>query len=85
VTDFIHGNMTSEGMLQMREAVRKFSDSVLVIAGAQDYAYDAESLIELDKLLSDDKAIMYNFHPYMGQYQAGDKKKNADGFEAIIK
>ena len=28
---------------------------------------------------------MYNFHPYMGSYQAGDKQKTADGFENIVK
>ena len=27
---------------------------------------------------------MYNFHPYMGQYQAGDTKKNPDGFEKMV-
>ena len=28
---------------------------------------------------------MYNFHPYMGANQAGDTKKTADGFEAMVK
>ena len=46
---FINGNDTYAGMLDMIAAVRKNSaDQMLVIAGANDWAYDAASLIELD-------------------------------------
>ena len=46
---FINGDGTYAGMLDMIAAVRKNSaDQMLVIAGANDWAYDAESLIELD-------------------------------------
>ena len=82
---FINGNGTYAGMLEMIKAVRNNSpDQMLVIAGANDYAYDAQSLIELEGK-TNDELIMWNFHPYMGQTQAGDKKKTADGFENIVK
>lgn len=72
----------------MVAAVRKHAPSgVLVIAGALDYAYDATTAIALDKkltTLSQQQNIMYNFHPYMGTYQQGDTKKNADGFESMV-
>jgi len=76
-------------MTNMVKAVRNAApDAVLVIAGAKSYAYDAKSAIDLDKKLKetgDNKNIMYNFHPYMGPNQAGDKKKTADGFEDMVK
>ena len=82
---YINGNDTYAGMLDLIEAVRKNSaDQMLVIAGGNGWAYDAESLIELDGK-TQDELIMYNFHPYMGPNQAGDTKKNADGFEAMVK
>ena len=53
-------------MLEMIQTVRKNApDSVMVVAGAEAYAYDADSLISLDKLAKDD-LLMWNFHPYMG-------------------
>ena len=82
---FINGDSTYVGMLDMIAAVRKNSaDQMLVIAGANGWAYDAASLIELDGKTSE-QLIMYNFHPYMGSAQAGDTAKTADGFEAIVK
>jgi len=49
---YLHGNDKYTGMMEMANAVRKYSnDSVLVIAGSQNWAYDADSLIALDKLL----------------------------------
>ena len=60
------------------------ADQVLVIGGGNDYAYDADSLIKLDGQTSD-SLIMYNFHPYMGPNQSGDKHKNADGYETMVK
>ena len=82
---FIHGDDTYAGMLDMIAAVRKNSaDQVLVVAGGNDWAYDADSLVELEKQ-TDEQLMMYNFHPYMGATQAGDTHKNADGFEAMVK
>lgn len=73
---YLHGCDEYEGMLPMIEAVRRHAkDGVLVIAGAQDYAYDTDSLVSLDSHLGEEKLVMYNFHPYMGEYQAGDTKK----------
>lgn len=86
---YLNGNSQFESMANMVAAVRKHApDGVLVIAGEKDYAYDAQSAIDLDNKLKQtgqNKNIMYNFHPYMGQYQAGDKKKTADGFESMVK
>ena len=46
---FINGNDQFAGMLDMIAAVRKNSpDQMLVIAGANDWAYDATSLVALD-------------------------------------
>lgn len=82
---FIHGNSQYVGMLDMIAAVRKHStDGMLVIAGGNGWAYDSESLIALEKAGLSDSNVMYNFHPYMGPNQAGDKKKTADGFEAMV-
>ena len=47
---FIHGNSEYAGMLDLIAAVRKnTADGVLVVAGGNDWAYDADSLVELDK------------------------------------
>ena len=52
VTEYINGSSTKAGMKEMAAAVRKHSkDSLLVVAGAQGYAYDASSLLELDRQL----------------------------------
>jgi len=77
-------------MTSMVAVVRENApNAVLVIAGAKDYAYDAQSAIDLDSKLAEttltNKNIMYNFHPYMGPNQSGDSKKTADGFEAMVK
>ena len=45
----------------------------MVIGGARDWAYDAESLIQLDAL-TDDSLIMYNFHMYMFQNRTNELK-----------
>jgi hypothetical protein len=73
-------------MISMAQAVRKNSQNPMVIAGAYQYAYDADSLISLKALepFKDDQNLIWNFHPYQGPSQAGAKNKNADGFEAMI-
>ena len=46
---WLHGDGTYAGMLDMISAVRKNSqDGVLVVAGAQGWAYDADSLVQLE-------------------------------------
>ena len=81
---WMNGDSTYAGMLEMAAAVRKNSpDQMLVIGGGNGYAYDTESLIELDGKINDD-LVLFNFHPYMGPYQAGDASKSADGFESIV-
>ena len=80
---YLNGDDTYVGMIPMIEAVRKHSnDQVLVIAGAREWAYDTDSLIELDSLTSEE-LIMYNYHAYM---KAATPKeiKNADSFETNI-
>ena len=82
---YLHGNDTYTGMLDMIAAVRKNTqDGVLVVAGGTGWAYDADSLIALEGQTTEE-LMMYNFHPYMGPNQAGDSKKSADGFEAMVK
>ena len=85
---YLNGDSQYESMVNMVSAVRKAApDSVLVIAGAKDYAYDAQSAIDLDKKLAEtgqNQNIMYNFHPYMGGGSA-DKRKTASGFEDMVK
>lgn len=67
----------------MIEAVRKYSDDqVLVIAGAKDWAFNNESLIELDSK-TDDTLIMYNYHAYMNP-SSPKALKNTDSLEAYI-
>jgi len=49
---FLNGNTAYTGMIDMIAAVRAHSkDSVLVIAGQLNWAYDATSLITLDGML----------------------------------
>ena len=51
---YLNGNGTYEGMLDMIAAVRRNSaDQMLVVAGANGWAYDADSLIELDGKVDD--------------------------------
>jgi hypothetical protein len=65
----------------MMSTIRKNSaDQVFVIAGGDGWAYDSDTLVTLDGQ-TDESLIMYNFHPYMGPNQQGDKRKAADGFE----
>ena len=73
-------------MLEMYDTIRTNSpDQVLVVAGGGGWAYDASSLVDLDKKRPDENLVMYNYHPYMGADQQGDQRKSADGFEAQVK
>lgn len=55
---------------------------MLIIAGAKDWAYHNESLIELDQL-TDDTKIMYNYHMYMHP-DSQKNHKNIDALEAYV-
>lgn len=81
---WMNGDETHSGMLEMLQAVRKHSSNPAVIAGYGGYAYDADSLVQLDAQLGDEKNVIYNFHPYMGPNQAGDSKKCPAGFESRV-
>jgi len=81
---WMNGDGTYAGVLEMIKTIRDNStDQMLVIAGATSYAYDADSLVELEGSLTDN-LVMYNFHPYMGPNQSGKYRGNADGFEAMV-
>ena len=72
VATWMNGSDQFAGMLEMRAVVRKHTpDSMLVIAGAQAYAYDADSLLQIETQLNKagEQNVMYNFHPYMGPNQ----------------
>merc|ERR1712159_337507 len=85
VDAWLHGDNETSGMLEMMAAVRKHTTAPVIIAGYGGYAYDSDSLVELDALLSsDEKNVIYNFHPYMGPNQAGDSKKCASNFETYV-
>jgi len=59
-------------MLEMLAAVRRHTESPVVIAGAAAYAYDSASLLQLDQALvrQGERNVLYNYHPYMGPNQA---------------
>jgi len=77
------GSDAYAGMVEMYKVVRTHAtDSMIVIAGMKDYAYDTDSLISLDK--EDLRNVVYNWHPYMGQAQSGDAKKSAQGFSDMV-
>jgi hypothetical protein len=80
----MNGNEQYSGMLEMLEAVRKHSSNPVIIAGYGGYAYDADSLVQLDAQLGNERNVLYNFHPYMGPNQAGDSKKCPAGFETAV-
>lgn len=82
-----NGDATTSGMLEMLAAVRKHTQSPAVIAGYGGYAYDADSLVSLDKTLvkQGEKNVIWNFHPYMGPNQAGSSSKCPAGFETYVK
>lgn len=82
---YLHGDDTYVGMLELIDTVRAHSqDQVLIIGGAKNWAYDTESLKELDAL-TDDALIMYNYHMYMHPgVQQDHKGKNVDKVEAHI-
>ena len=80
---FLHGNDIYAGILDLIKAVRDHSqDQVMVIGGARDWAFDADSLIQLDAL-TDDPLIMYNFHMYMNPFRTNELK-NVDGVQDQI-
>lgn len=81
---WMNGDSTTSGMLEMLGAVRKHTSNPVIIAGYGGYAYDADSLVALDGQLNGDKNIIYNFHPYMGPNQAGDSKKCPVNFESYL-
>ena len=84
---YMNGNAEYAGMLEMAATVRTHTaDSVLLIAGADGYAYDADSLVTLDAKLVAQNAInvVWNFHPYMGPDQAGAANKCPAGFDAML-
>lgn len=81
---WMNGDSTTSGMLEMLEAVRKHTSNPVIIGGYGGYAYDADSLVALDGQLNGDKNIIYNFHPYMGPNQAGDDKKCPVNFESYL-
>ena len=71
-------------MLEMIDVVRQHSkDQVLVIAGAKQWSFDNDSLIELDSK-TDETLIVYNYHAYMNP-DAPKALKNTDSLEAYIK
>lgn len=79
--DFIKGSSRYAGALEMISTIRANSpDQMLVVAGGGGWAYDSDTLVQLEKE-TDDNLMMFNFHPYMGPNQAGATEKNADGFE----
>ena len=80
---YLNGNETYVGMLEMIQAIRKHSkNQPLVIAGAKVWAFDNQSLIELDSQ-TDETLIMYNYHAYMNP-DSPKALKNADSVEAYI-
>eukprot|EP00051_Salpingoeca_urceolata_P011188 m.138240 g.138240 ORF g.138240 m.138240 type:complete len:423 (-) comp17021_c0_seq1:8-1276(-) len=81
---WLHGNDQYTGMLEMAAAVRKHSSGVLVVAGASGWAYDAASLLQLDAVMADDTALLFNFHPYMGPAQAGSTSKCPAGVSSML-
>merc|ERR1719410_2240081 len=82
---WMNGDSSTSGMLEMMAAVRKHTKNPVIIAGFGGYAYDSDSLVQLDAKLAVDENVIYNFHPYMGPNQAGDSKKCADNFETYLK
>lgn len=81
---WMNGNDQYSGMLEMLQAVRQHSSNPVIIAGYGGYAYDADSLVQLDAQLGAEKNVLYNFHPYMGPNQAGDSKKCPAGLESAL-
>ena len=82
---FASGGGQYEGMLPMAQAVAALSPrGMVLVAGAQDYAYDADSLVALSSQLPVTLAVAWVFHPYMGPYQASDAKKTVDGFASML-
>ena len=61
------------------------------VLGITAYRYEMDNrevwkdsaIVSIDSKVNDD-LILWNFHPYMGPYQAGDSSKNADGFESMV-
>ncbi len=82
---WMNGNATTAGMLEMLAAVRVHTPNPAIIAGALAYAYDDQSLIQLEQALvkQGETNVLYNFHPYMGPDQAGASNKCPAGFAAM--
>ena len=74
---YLNGDDTYVGMLEMIAAVRKYSKhQPFVVAGARVYAFDTDSLIELDSK-TDESLMIYNYHAYMNP-SAPKALKNTD-------
>jgi len=80
---WLDGGNGFEGMRPMYQAVRAHTDAPIVIGGQANYAYDAESLVSFEQEVRP-VGVVYNLHPYMGPYQAGDPTKNIDGYEERV-
>lgn len=83
---YLNGDDSTSGMLEMLAAVRKHTSNPVVIAGQQGWAYDADSLVQVEQALQKigEQNVMYNFHPYMGPNQAGAANKCPAGFEGMV-
>lgn len=80
-----NGDDTYAGYLEMVDVVRAHAPgSLVVIAGQKQYAYDADSLIQLDADHPELKNVVFNAHPYMGAPQSGSAEKSAEGFDALV-
>ena len=84
---YIHGDATSCGMMEMLAAVRAHTANPVIIAGAKSYAFNGDSLLQLDAVLLNaysEANVLYNWHPYMGPNQKGDDQKCPQNWEAAL-
>eukprot|EP00035_Acanthoeca_spectabilis_P000188 m.71573 g.71573 ORF g.71573 m.71573 type:complete len:505 (-) comp10073_c0_seq1:5049-6563(-) len=86
IDQWMDGDTTHAGMLDLLAAVRQHSQNPVIMAGAASYAYDSASLVQIDAKLksTSETNVIFNFHPYMGPNQAGDQTKCAAGFEQHV-
>jgi hypothetical protein len=80
---WLNGDDSHYGMIELYNTVRNNTNNPVIIGGASDYAYDSASLIQFDNQVKPINVI-YNFHPYMGPYQAGDPTKLPINFKNNI-
>ncbi len=79
---WMNGDDTHTGMVELYNTVRKNTQNPVIIGGALDYAYDAQSLVTFDTQVNP-KNVIYNFHPYMGPNQQGDSTKLPTNFKKL--